>query len=202
INIKPIVRCTMLVGLILLSACSTSHSTRSTSASIISLKENLPTLQDRARDWNSDAYLTDVDIPIQTKTARLWLISASFQSPSEEYESLLVTLELDGRVTVSRVEHKNPVNHEQRIDDGDLRIDSVEALDMMLDSNELRFLQTHDPQCSSLDLKRDLARQDYHPVVWIVSLWDCSVQSDENYTFLDALTGEVIPPPWEAPNNH
>lgn len=179
----------MLSAVFLLNSCSqATHTTSVPLVGIISLREKLPALQEQANKWHPNAYLVDADIPIQTGEEKFWLIAANYQTLSEEHESLLVMLKLDGEISTERIEHKNTVHQTEPIKDEEWPLDSQEVLNVLLDADGLHFLQSNPTQCSSLKLWRDYADPD-EPLIWLLALSDCG--SSVRYVFLDPVSGET-----------
>lgn len=183
----------ILLGAVFIFAIAACSQRRSAAAQVESLQENLPTLDQVARSWRPDAYLTSADIPLHNGNPTPWIISASFQSPSESAESLLVMLEEDGTITTERVPHSIPVVQIEPIREEDWNLDSAEALDMALDAEGRQFLENHsDRQCSSIVLERTFD-QPNRPVVWWLRLGECiGGEPFSRLTVIDALTGEVL----------
>jgi len=186
-------RSLLFIVVTLLIACSQSNFVSTTpsvsTTNIISLKDHLPTLYEEAKRWHPDAYLRNVDIPIQRKQSNLWLISANFQSPSDDHESLAVNLWQDGKLTTEPFKHEASVYQTQPIKNEDWPIDSQDALNLLLDDDGINFLQTHAIHCSALNLERDLA-QTSEPVIWILTLSSCG-RGDTTHIFLDPITKET-----------
>ena len=156
------------------------------------MKENLDLFEKEARTWQTDAYLAWVDISIRYRypdDARV--VTAQFYSPSKEFESLAVEMLISGEISKDLVEHSIPVYQQNPITVDDWTIDSQEALDLMLDQDGVRFIQTNDvEQCSFLLLERRRAETD-QPVVWRLTLVEC-FGDYVKHTVIDPITGEVI----------
>ena len=179
---------------LLLAGCnlSTTEPVRPTPApiTIISLKENLPLLQEAARSWYPDSYFVDAYIPVRTVNHHSpLLISAGFRSPTSEHESLLVRLLLDGSTTVTPIEHTSSVGQFEPMADSELPLDSQEAFDLMLDEDARRFFQSSSSQCSFLILERNLRRPD-PPILWRLTLTDCSQYV--RHIQLDPFSKEIL----------
>jgi len=157
-----------------------------------SLLENLPVLEQTAATWRSDAYLLDADVPLHNGNSRPWLISAAFQSPSEDSESLLIMLQEDGSLTAQRIPHTVPVVQSDPITREDWALDSQEALEHALDEGGRTFLEDHsERQCSFLRLTRD-PTVPTEPVIWRLALNDCEVRGFFEETIINPITGAVI----------
>jgi len=84
-----------------------------------------------------------------------YLIWADFNSPTEEFESIAVKLLPDGSVSVEPLVHTVPVIQVDLITDDEWQLDSQEALEIALDDEGMRFLESSSgTECSSLVLER------------------------------------------------
>jgi len=92
---------------LVINACSRPIITPSIET--ISLDENLHALQDKANEWNQDAYLVWIKIPLNHYST--YLISAHFESLSENNESLIIRMVADDLFQLSRIKHENGVTH-------------------------------------------------------------------------------------------
>jgi len=181
----------LMIPLLVLACSPPASGQTNFTVSIVSLKDHLPELFEEASKWYSDAYLVYADIPIQTDNQRPWLISAAFQSPSTDTESISVRLLMDGSMTIDRISHITPVNQLEPILENDWLQDSPEALSSLVDEAVMQFLQINwQQQCSFLKLERYLSQLE-RPVVWRLTLSDCGV-SPSKYSYLDPLSGEML----------
>jgi hypothetical protein len=183
----------VVVILSLISSCN-GQATYTTSIGlfdIISLRETLPILEKEANDWKSDSYLIWADIELRLKFPENYhVVTGAFNSLSSQYESLLVYMEADGTVTREIVEHEIPVYQQEPIRLEDWKIDSQQALDLMLDQEGLDFIQNNDWQCSFLKLERLLYKPE-QPVVWRLTLMEC-LGDYVRHILLDPITGEFL----------
>jgi len=183
----------IIVILSLVSSCNgeATHTPSIGSIEIIPLGETLPIFEKEAEIWKSDAYLIWVDIDIRPDYPEKSIVStAAFNSPSSEYESLLIYLMADDTVKQEIVEHEIPVYQQEPITHNDWEIDSQEALDLMLDQDGLDFIWNSDWQCSFLILERVLHNPD-QPVVWRLTLMEC-LGDFVRHILLDPITGEIL----------
>lgn len=183
----------ILIFAIIVSACraSSTGSTRLMDIQVPSLKESYSDLLLRAVEWDKDAYLYSASVYIDDHPGQRQ-ISLAFHSPTKQYESIIITTLTDGSIEMAVVEHTIPVIQRSPILTHDWDIDSNEALTMFISSNEdaKEFLVTHPKHCSKLKLER-FAPADNQPVVWTLSLFDCSYES--KYFYLNPITGEMLP---------
>ena len=79
-------------------------------------------------------------------------------------------------------------------------LSGAEALNLTLDEDGLRFLQTEPFQCSSLTLDR-FNQQPGRPVLWRLLLMQCMGEYHVTIV-LDPISGEILPTPegwgWDA----
>ena len=154
---------------------------------MVSLKEHLPALEKVAKAWRPDAVLTWVHIDIDDPTDDL--LSAAFGTDSTT-DTLYLSVGHDGEIESKIL--KNPEDHENLpIAIDKLKIDSPEALEILLDEDGKRYLATSEyRRCSFLILDRERTLPGY-PILWRVTLWDCSSR-ENNYFYIDAITGEKV----------
>jgi hypothetical protein len=180
-----------LIALLVLAGLSSCRAEEAP-VSVVSLRENLSDLEDAARPWSPDAYLANAELPIHYGSPGPWLVSAGFNSTTEQFQSLLVFLREDGTVDTEIIPHTVPVVQVVPIEASDWEVDSQEALDIALDEEGMRFLEKHPGAgCSSLTLVR-IGLESGSPVVWRLVLSDCLDPWVGQTTEIDAITGEVI----------
>jgi hypothetical protein len=177
-----------IVSLILISiGCTPAES--DVSVKIPSFRKYYPILLKEAQKWQSNAYLDEARIFLFPKFSDSYLISAIFFSPSKDLESLAVDIYQNGTVTSESFIQEFPVYQHQPITETDWKIDSQEAMEIMLTKAGLRFLNPEKNDCSFIILKRVLPIQE-QPVIWSLSLWDCSGAAQ--YLYMDANSGEIL----------
>src|SRR3990172_456930 len=182
----------LLAGLGLTLAISACDRYAPLPVHVHSLEEALPTLEEAAQVWSSDAYLADVEVPLRDGYPGERVIDAGFQSPSAPYESLLVTLREDDTLTTEIIPQTVPVIQSSPITRDDWVLDSADALERALDEEGRRFFEGHaESHCSFLKLERDTDSPGW-PVVWRLTLTECLGRGGVQHTVIDAITGEVI----------
>jgi len=194
ISRQPFLAAFLGAALVMSGGCSNGPEvTPAMGVSVPPLREWLPALEQEARTWRPDAYLADVHIPIGLGGSHPWLISAGFNSPTDVFENIAVNVEMDGSITVEPFTQTLPVVQVEPITDQDWTIDSQEALNLTLDAEGLRFLQTEPVQFSALYLLAP-DRQRARHVVWRLLL----SQSGEyqRTIILDASSGGILPTPY------
>lgn len=184
-----------VIGTMVITACSPSRISEEDRSRIFvaSLQANWDKLETKALDWHSDAYLTEVIISIEVDSSPPGesLISASYLSPSDNSEMLVVLLDQNGELHSGFSPLPQPMNA-QPIVNSDLQIDSVEALKSLLTDEDVRFLLSDtENNCSTLDLHRN-PRLTTDAAVWEILVHGCvgsDYMHDEN---MNPISGEKI----------
>ena len=160
---------------------------------VSSLRENLPELEGTALAWRADAYLESAEITLRNGNPTSWSIWAHFNSPSTQYESLVVRMLPDGSTEIEVIPHTVPVPQIEAIRPDDWTLDSEDALRAALDEGGLAFLQEHGSfQCGDLELER-LRSDPSHPLVWRLSLSECLPGGEYlPEVLVDPNTGEIL----------
>jgi hypothetical protein len=171
---------------LLLAAC---RGGASLPVEVASLRESLPQMESAAKAWRPDAYLDDAEISVRVRNSTGRRVSAEFNSPSTEFESLGVEVLADGSVRVERVPHTVPVRQVEPISTDDWKLDSAEALEVALDEEGRTFLGAHiDSHCSFLKLERNIGEPG-EPVVWRLVLIDCLSFESLPDRYVDPVSG-------------
>lgn len=173
----------------MLAACSRSTGP---SVTVHSLRGSLAELTRVGQAWRTDAYLETAGVRLIGESTPSYLISAKFNSPSDEFESIAVRLLPDGSISTKTYEQSVSVIQTDPINDDDWQLDSPEALLAALDDEGIQFLETLDGTfCSSMFLER-LNLAPGSPVVWRVLISECESPLTGQTTVIDATTGELI----------
>lgn len=160
---------------------------------IPSLKENLPTFFQLAREWKPDAYLYRVWFHFEGTTSP-WIIT-DFRSDTNRKESYSIYLEKDGQITSQIYTYEAENNYQTPILDDEWLIDSTEAIQLFAENPEIQeYFNNFDSYdiCSGLWLERNANFPD-RLLVWRLTIMDC-VGFGEDF-FMDPMTGEEIPDP-------
>ena len=184
-----------VISILVLTACVPSSISEEDRSRIFvaSLQENWHKLETKALDWRSDAYLTEVIIPIDVDSPLPgeFLIHAYYFSVSDNNEMLVVRLDQNGELHSSVSALAQPMSA-QPIVNADWQIDSMEALKFLLTDEDIEFLFSNtDNNCSTLDLDRN-HRVGKDIVVWRILVHGCvgsDYMHDEN---MNAISGEKI----------
>jgi hypothetical protein len=175
--------------LICLVADGCAQATQEISIRIPSVREYYPMLYKEAQKWRPDAYLDEARVFLFPHFSNSNVISASFYSPSEDLESLGIDFHKDGTITSEVFINEYPVYHHIPIAEDDWKIDSQEAMEIMLDEDGRQFINSGRSDCSYIILKRILPAQN-QTVIWSLALWDCS--NSMQLLYLDANSGELL----------
>jgi hypothetical protein len=157
---------------------------------VTSLQEVLPALLEAARDWRSDAFLAEADLPLTDVEYQGPIAYAGFQSPEEDGESLLVKLNRDGTVSAQSIVQTPPIRKRQPILFDQSMLDSGEALNRALEFAGRDAWTLARSGCSFLGLGRDLS-VDQTPVTWMLTLTDCDAK-DVVQVEIDAHSGALV----------
>jgi len=159
---------------------------------VVSLKENIKVLEETARLWRQDSYLDFAHLAVLSGEFEPSPIRAHFVSPSTLQQSMLVTVEVDGTISTEIVEHTIPVTPAQPITLDDWHLDSPEALEVSLDADARRFLESNiGNQCSFMVLERD-SPTSVETVVWRMTFTGCLLEPTFQTTIVDANSGEIL----------
>jgi hypothetical protein len=184
----------LLSIMFLLSACvpyDTQEADRSR-ISVVSFEENWPKLQEKALEWQADAHLLGATLPISVDSynPRESNIYAHFLSNSEPGTMLEIVLNPDGEMRVEFVSI-TPLENAKPILRADWAIDSRDALDSLLEDDDVKFLISHsDRQCSDLNLQRK-PQINAKPVIWRILVVDCRISEYNHDESIDAVSGEI-----------
>lgn len=175
---------------------------------VASLNENWNKLENNARTWKSDAYLTSVNFYlVKTLNSPALQVIAEFHSlqvPANE--TIQVSIYDDGTVVNSpgspvTISASNPVlqefmanargSAEDAIRQGDWSIDSQEALNIFAEDPEISACLESSQSIVTLSLNKT---QTNDPA-WELLIFECpGYSSDLETYFLDAKTGERFDP--------
>lgn len=158
------------------------------SINVASFQENYPMLLGEAQKWRADAYLESARVFLYPEFSDI-VINAGFFSASEGFESLGVDILKDGTIITKIYSHQYPISHQASITGNDWKIDSPEALEIMLDEEGRRYINSGKGGCSDLWLRR-IAYLKNQPVIWSLAQSDCT--DFTKYFYLDANSGELI----------
>lgn len=156
---------------------------------VISLKRSFTVLQETALEWDEDAYLSGVEIPLYLSENQnlLWLISAHFKSPNQHTQSISVNLKTDGSVTVEHIPYKSSVIQTVPIHITDDLIDSSMALSYFGNVDLIDTLKAG--KRASLFLEIIQSEPDL-PVVWRLSTNMGTLES--KHIYIDAFSGDTL----------
>jgi hypothetical protein len=152
------------------------------------LKDHYQALMQEAQSWSPDAYLHEIYIPIGQKSS---VLEAEFYSPTENNQSLEISIDVDGKLTKRKFRYELGVLQQTPILRNEWEVGSQDALRILIGENK-DSIQSLDAICGSLVLTRvkSLPNQ---PLLWILNYSDCSVLT-YNHSYLDPITGKVVMP--------
>jgi len=156
---------------------------------VVSMEYYLPRLMDRAKQWQDDAYLVSVFMPLLHDEGFKpdWLIYADFMSDSRNDEGLAITLTLNERIKTEKVEFNKPQAPKRPLTKQVWIYDSQKALNMILDDeNVQKDLRRKGAFSLTLDHYSNI---DQRPI-WSLTLDDGNFNGSIYY-FLDPADGTV-----------
>ncbi len=156
--------------------------------SITSIKDTLNALENIAKHWQSDAYLTRAEIPI-FQDSTYFVIQAIFESKQKVNEAINVVLYIDGDSYTHYFSIETAIRRDAPITDEDWTIDSQRALELLVLQLQQDNQNVYGYNCSSLILQREHSLPG-SPVIWFLLLSDCG--RGAMYYYIDATTGEEI----------
>ena len=160
--------------------------------SVASLSNELLKLERAAMQWRPDAYLVDANVQLLNERSSRSTVTGYFQSPSTEFEGILIYLEQDGSIAAELVPHEVQVQQAMRITDADWQLDTVEALEIGLTAEGRQYLEENsDTKCGFMILERDVPDAPER-VVWRVELAECLLGPSFQSIVIDANSGEVV----------
>ncbi len=180
-----------LVCMLILVSCSPRQKEQIQHIDVPELKEYYMPLMKEAQKWSPDAYLYSVDMPIGPSGKKPWLLYASFYSATKNKESLSVTLDLQGKISGQVFSHELAVVQQEPISLSEWKVDSQEALDILMSKNA-EEINAVSNLCGSLILNR-ASPISGKPLVWKLRPRECG-SPDGKYYYLHPMTGEVISP--------
>jgi len=172
------------------AACQATGTTTPPEFPVVSLREVLPALQQEAREWRGDAYLSWVEIPLKEHPSGGAVAYAAYQTLGEEDESLLVTLQPDNSASSEKIPHEVPVIQVEPIVLDHSILDSGEALGRALELAGTGTSSMLRSGCSFLMLER-LRGADVRPIIWRLVLRECLTPAAEQIR-IDARSGELV----------
>jgi len=180
----------LFIFVAILCSCS-SRSQEPVSIEIPSARENYGALLDIAKVWRNDAYLSWYSLSHREYG---WKLSATFQSPSEDFESLLVNVDPKSNIAQKTiVQHDIPIKHQLKILQADWRIDSVEAMEIFLSFDDVaRIWSSLSPYSNCSDLKlRYFYVDDQWILAWVLTIYECK-SMESNYFYINPDSGERL----------
>jgi len=181
-----------IIGLAFAFGLSACRSGADLPVRVASLPESLPNLERAAIQWRPDAYMVDANIQLLSDQPFRSSMNGYFQSPSTDFEGILVYLEQDGSITTELVPHENEVRQVAPITNEDWQLDAAEALDRALNTDSRAYLENNaDSQCSFMILERDVPDSPER-VIWRVQLGGCLLDPPFQRIVIDANTGEIL----------
>jgi hypothetical protein len=180
---------------LLLSACKSTDSKEADQSRIYvySLEANWDRIEAQALTWHSDAYLTKVILPIlmDAPLPGEMLLHAYFYSNSDSKEILELMIDpAEDQIHTKIYPLVQPLA-DVSIVRNNWKIDSVDALKLLMNESDYEALLSSDTQCSSLTLEKRLGTHG-PSTVWRILVQDCGISNYLRNGYINAMTGEPI----------
>lgn len=172
----------------LLISCSPRREINVNEYEIPELIEYYDSIVQEAKQWSSDAYLWNVAIPFGK---RPWLLEADFLSRTKNNEQMVVSIDLQGKLTHDIYKHDSEVLQMEPILRSNWRIGSQEAFRILVSEN-IEAIGRINNLCGSLMLNRASPLRG-RPLVWKIIPYECGMPSGESF-FLNPVSGTVLVP--------
>jgi hypothetical protein len=155
---------------------------------IVSLKYCYDLLAKEAEEWRSDAYLEWASIDFGDSDQ---IVSASFQSPSEEFESVLLVYDPKTQeIREEIIPHEVSINYHVPIEESDWELDSDEAIEAFFSYEDIQKAWRQTPEfCNALKLRHFYVDEQW-VLAWVLTVSDCSSYAE--YFYLDPITGDRL----------
>jgi hypothetical protein len=154
--------------------------------------EIYPLLLPSALEWDPDASLNAAFIQVNSQNdLDQQLISAFFQSPNKQLETLHLEYLKDGSIKVSVNSHGVPIPSFEPIEKTEWKLNSTDAWDLFLENPDVVSSNPKLFECSSLVLTKKVIGGEEKTLIWQLSLADCERTVLIQY-FVDARSGEFL----------
>ncbi|MBI9051733.1 MAG: hypothetical protein JEZ00_20090 [Anaerolineaceae bacterium] len=183
----------MLLLILDISGCSQSSNnleTNNLQVNTISLKEYSDILQGKAEDWDSEAYLDNVDMYVYSNTnnGNDRYLDAFYFSKNKSKESLWIKINRDGTITSTTINQQERISHNEQIVIDENLIDSIDAFGKLSDDRILRSIMNDRRARLSLTYK---TINNQRRLVWILTKdFDSNLYYESFY--LDAYSEEIL----------
>ena len=153
------------------------------------MEKILPLINERAKEWDSDAYLTHLRFSFfSPEDGRTYeLLNTFYESPSRENETLMLRLMSNDRIKEEVVTHEIPIILSRPLTKNDWIYDSPEALRKFLESDQiLKDLREYDLYKLSVEFAGHLDQRG----IWVLKLIKPDFKDWKHYS-LDPNTNEI-----------
>ena len=154
--------------------------------------EIYPLLLPSALEWDPDAKLNTAFIQINWQNdPEQRLVSAFFQSPNKDFETLHLEYLNNETVTASVNAHGVPIPNFDLIERTEWKLNSSDAWNLFLENSNVVSADPKFFECSSLVLLKKAIGSEEKKLVWQLSLADCERTVLIQY-FIDAGSGDFL----------
>jgi hypothetical protein len=154
--------------------------------------EIYPLLLSRALEWDPDARLDIAVVNINWQNhPEKRLVSAFFQTPNKEFETLHLKYLKDGTIEANVNSHGVPIPSFDPIERTEWNLNSTAAWDLLLQNPDVVSHDSKFFECSSLMLMKKEIRNEEKVLIWQLALADCEHTVSILY-FVDASSGDFL----------
>lgn len=156
---------------------------------VISLNENMPEIENMAREWHADSYLLSLSLPIGFKDNKEYLYNVHYASPSDSLTLGLIKM-VDGSTMKEYYPHGNE-STEDAIRNNDWKFDSLEIFDLAYKYFASEYMSNESENiCGKMVLRRNPNMTD-NPLVWRVYFDKCTptTRTSLGNIILDPVSG-------------
>ena len=145
-----------------------------------------------ALEWDPDAGLVTAFMQVNWQDhPEQRLVSAFFQSPNKEFETLYLEYLNDGTIQTSVNSHGVPIPDLNTIERTEWKINSIDAWNLFLENHDVVLSDAKYFECSSLVLLEKEIKDEKKIPIWQLSLADCERTVSIQY-FIDAQSGDFL----------
>jgi hypothetical protein len=153
-------------------------------------REHYQELMEEAKLWRKDAYLESAEFNFEANDMTIY---AAFQSPSDDYESLLVVYDPKTNIISKEVfTQESPILFHVPIEESDWKLDSVEAINSFLSFEDIQKIwEPSSQQCNYLKLRHFYVNEQW-VLAWVLTIADCLSLGKYYFFYLDPISGERL----------
>ena len=155
---------------------------------IVPIKGELPRFDESAKQWQPDANLVSVELPLGDPNTIPYRAMATYLSLSA-HSALMITLENNKNITT--MVFPSIYETEEPIGESNWKYDSADILLIVMKQPEVKPLISNGKICGKLMIKHDFNFPN-HPALWHASIEDCRSLHQDVFLVIDPMSGKVI----------